>query len=815
MNPLETEHEPDGTRLQNARQDDAENKQPGQRVARGFRRTYKACNPCRRKKTRCVVEIRDSPSCLRCDREGRECVFPPDRAASSQKNAAADALAQGRGGPASEGTSLAGQPGTPQPRSRDGYQHRRPQGSQRHALPRNPSPTVPPPFEQWDPMATENDNSFNTRCFGQAGGVSPGLEPVDLTNSMIRTIVSNGNDALKLLFRAAAEQEAPGSGAAAPRVPSHASTSTLPSEPGNPASAPPAMSVLQLWNAFRFVKMGWFTAEEGVRFVDLFFRNLAPLSLIARGMDATHQGHFRLTAKEPLLCCVILLISTRYHHLPQPGGVARGVLVHNRLWEHCQHLIMRIITGQEKGSTARTRTRGSVEALLLLVEWHPRAVYFPPVPDGWDSSLLHSAFELGRTDDYGTREHISDESSGPAWQRDVVTPARTSDRMAWMLLGNAQTLALELGIYDTASRADAGVAHARQPGLHARSARVREVLYILMEQHSFRLGCPSMVPDTLTRSVTGYPSANDGGGGGGGDDDEDSRVARAWIGLTMLVRSIHDMLFPTAGAVRHLLRTGRYASITRHFQQQLVEWRRKHLDSTAISPNAIEELHIEYHHAQAFLNSLGVQAIVERVMGSASASPTIRATLNSTVQGVEYDFIKKVVDGSVQVLRATQRLFVAGLLRYCPVRIYLRVIAASIFLLKALSLGTHAADLRSSLGCLHECIACLKASSLDDGDLAARYAALLEVFLAKFEQGMVPTSAPRISSMLLGQGELSVDDSGEGLGGADEGWDDVPEDWLALPLSHSLAPFQLWGEAPETMEPEVSFWDAMWNLPQV
>ncbi|KAH6672671.1 hypothetical protein F5X68DRAFT_174890 [Plectosphaerella plurivora] len=658
-----------------------------------------------------------------------------------------------------------------------------------------------------------------------------GLPVADLTASMIRTVVSNGNDALRLLFQAAAEQDPSVSGRTPGSVPastSYTQGNTHPSAQGtSPAQPLPASpSVLHLWSNFRFVKMGWLTPHECVMYMDLFFRDLAPLSLISRGMDASHDGHFRIVAKEPLLCCVILLISSRYHSLSPAVGAARGVLVHQRLWEHCQHLIMRIISGQEKGSTARTRTRGSVEALILMVEWHPRAIYFPPPSDGWDSGLLHSAFGIGG-DEYGTREDISDESDSPVWQTDVVKPARTSDRMAWMLLGCAQTLALELGIYDGPAPVDISIATARQPGLHARSGRVREVLLVLMEQHSFRLGCPSMVPESLARITTGPGQQAEGTTAG----DPEALVAVAWLDLTRLLRSMHDVLFPSAAGVKALLRSGRYASITRHFQHQLIAWRKSHLDPGHLPSPAVEELCIEYHHSRAFMNSLGAQAIVDRILGgnvTGSTDPAIHASLNSMVQDADYDFIREVVDGSVQVLESTKRLFATGSLRFCPVRIFLRVIASSVLLLKALSLGTSTAHLRTSLACLQECIACLKASSIDEGDLVSRYSSLLRVFLAKFEQGMVPASAPHALPTLLGQRHLpSLDDNQSymddtqqsvdgGLGWPGGATDTAADDWLALPVSHSLAPFQFWdGCAVPEMETEGSFWDNMWNLPIV
>jgi hypothetical protein len=49
----------------------------GRRV-RDFRRGYQACELCRKKKIRCVVD-KPGVSCLRCQRELKECVFSDER----------------------------------------------------------------------------------------------------------------------------------------------------------------------------------------------------------------------------------------------------------------------------------------------------------------------------------------------------------------------------------------------------------------------------------------------------------------------------------------------------------------------------------------------------------------------------------------------------------------------------------------------------------------------------------------------------------------------------------------------------------------
>lgn len=100
----------------------------------------------------------------------------------------------------------------------------------------------------------------------------------------MRTVVSSGNDALNILFEAATAQEdgeggtSPGSATGAPL------TKPSPNQtPGGHDAAfesftriihPVKLSnasqeTLNIWEACRFVKMGWFTAIEAVTFVDL------------------------------------------------------------------------------------------------------------------------------------------------------------------------------------------------------------------------------------------------------------------------------------------------------------------------------------------------------------------------------------------------------------------------------------------------------------------------------------------------------------------------------------------------------------------
>jgi hypothetical protein len=102
---------------------------------------------------------------------------------------------------------------------------------------------------------------------------------------MIRTIVSSGNDALNLLFEAAAHTQDDGvqSKRKAPAYgTSHKHYQTMPEAVAigtSPAAALPVKisdsvtDLLSVWESCRFVKMGWFSAREAITLVDRYVHN--------------------------------------------------------------------------------------------------------------------------------------------------------------------------------------------------------------------------------------------------------------------------------------------------------------------------------------------------------------------------------------------------------------------------------------------------------------------------------------------------------------------------------------------------------------
>lgn len=187
--------------------------------SRKRRRTYKACFACRSRKGKCELNASGVPPCLRCRRELRECVFPEHRAAAPRM--------------ASSGNAP----------------HRDSEGAGAD-VPRREQSMVAPYGDTPAPVpASDHDQA--------------------LLQSVVRTVVSSGNDALNVLFQAALEQrdrnQASTGKASRTQAPN---TSPHDRQPALPATTSVPQYKLNVWRRSRLVRAGWLTAEEAVMYVD-------------------------------------------------------------------------------------------------------------------------------------------------------------------------------------------------------------------------------------------------------------------------------------------------------------------------------------------------------------------------------------------------------------------------------------------------------------------------------------------------------------------------------------------------------------------
>lgn len=456
---------------------------------------------------------------------------------------------------------------------------------------------------------------------------------------------------------------------------------------------------------------------------------------------------------------------------------------------------------------------------MLMSEWHPRSLHFPPESDGWDFDLTSVPPEP---------QELEDSSSTNRWLEDMIEPARRSDQMSWMLLGSALSLAHELGIFELDEK-KLGYASGYEgfisgEQIKLRRQRVQRLLYVYINQLAWRIGCVSLMPQSLNHAILGRRATKELNQTG----DEWLIFMDSWMDLTKLAKSVTDMFFPTVSFARQQLHSGRYIELLDHFRPILDKWKEEHLQVRSFKKQYFDILFIEYHFVRVYTHSVGMQAVVERVL--ADSDPRAEEVRALNIDPIDYEYIQEVIDGCCQILQKVIQLAENGVLRFCPVRIFLRITSSSIFLMKALSLGTRQSTLRESLDVLERSIQALRSNALDDIHLSTRYAALLDMHVARLRRNLLASSKTVKSNQGTASrpsmGVSSSTDHGNNTpmmdismsqNISDMGYipslnDIAADDWLSLPFDPSMAPFGISsaGQFPAYEGGALNF---IWNLP--
>lgn len=300
---------------------------------------------------------------------------------------------------------------------------------------------------------------------------------------------------------------------------------------------------------------------------------MSHLSPVLTDFFASHKNQFYLVTQEPMLCCTILMISSRHHILPGVGGRSRAFFIHQRMWQHCQHLLTRLTLGQEKISKAKMRNIGSIEALLLMTEWFPRHLQFPPETDGWDSDFI-----MTNLDARDPPLPIEEVPVSDTWKQDVVEPTKRFEHMSWMVLSLALALAHELGAFDPNARmvkpgdlvgldAEMYLKH-----LELRRQRLPSLLFVYINALSFRLGCTSPMPSDAGL-MTPDPALLRLDKRG----NEWLSFMKSWRELSKLTSSIMQTLFPLMSTSLATGSAEAFFSILEQKQSLLTNWRQRNL----------------------------------------------------------------------------------------------------------------------------------------------------------------------------------------------------------------------------------------------
>ncbi|RAL14573.1 Zn(II)2Cys6 transcription factor domain-containing protein [Aspergillus homomorphus CBS 101889] len=529
------------------------------------------------------------------------------------------------------------------------------------------------------------------------------------------------------------------------------------------APDPGFADAVKAWSRLRFVRAGWLTVEEAMAYVAYYYEHLASLSPIVIPNFSHPATHRSLLTDEPVLAVAILTTASRHMKPKGDGAYTRAFYIHDRLWSYLRGMIERLFWGQEKfdnngmgisrprsfdlaptsakvNHKGNLRSLGTIEALLILTDWHPRNLHFPPGDD--ENALLdldahtQSRYERELETDAENPANRAPNNAAEgrlAFQK-WLEPAWRSDRMAWMLLSTAQALAFELGVFDPKNDAKAAVEPLSE---QTRKRRLRRLILVYITQSSGRLGIPSMLPlPQWTSDIQPTPVT-----GAKGSDTIVDRMHDCWIGISKIMYQSNQLLFASNEQTSELIRSGRYRDQIDRFQPFLREWRHN-IDTIDLAPPMRNILMIEYEYTRLYVNSLALQAVVDRwttMSNEAAQSQMSRPNAGPSASGVGFHvlmelyrvnepYIQEVVDASRKILQTVLEVLVPGdHLKHAPVRTCFRILSGMIFILKTFTLGAKEDDVRVSLDLQDRTVEALRTCVVDDVHLNHAIARLLEL----------------------------------------------------------------------------------------
>lgn len=508
-----------------------------------------------------------------------------------------------------------------------------------------------------------------------------------------------------------------------------------------------------------------------------------------------------LLTEEPILAVTLLTIASRYRKLPGTGGTCRAHAIHEQLWTYLRGMIERVVWGQEAfgggfcGSGAADeaqssttapwrglrrgslRTFGTIESLMILTEWHPRALHFPP-NEAIDELLLPSYDQSPIDDEAQLRQ-----STGVGGGRRIdswLEPAWRSDRMCWMLLSTAMGLAYELGVFDDIDSLLATGAITRpeyeEESYRLRAYRIKRLLLIYLSQLAGRLGWTNMVPQHLRdsdpvvrkrpHSVEGAtpgtnPSSLSNGFNYIPDLELDDQIIHCWAGISNAMHMGNERLFQNRKHTTDIIQSGKYITMLKEFQPMLKNWW-KEFERFPMPPFIKHILTIEYEYVRIYVNSLSLQAVVERCTNNAGGGGSVAGgsvsghsapQLSPQTQhyygklplgqlggfGAEdQEYVREVVNGSRNLLRTVvEGLLPGDYLKHVPVRTYFRIISGAMFLLKTFALGAPKSDVELSIGLMDRTVDALRNCVVDDVHLGIRFADMLETLTSRLRNRFI------------------------------------------------------------------------------
>ncbi|KIW33165.1 uncharacterized protein PV07_00036 [Cladophialophora immunda] len=747
------------------------------REGKPHRRGYQACQRCRERKVKCDLGSVDAPTdppCKRCLRERLQCEFAPTRKKQKRSDGTAREVSEtydnGEAPTINDGLSSYGLPpgsrqSAPAAPTTNGFGRHSwsPQMSQNVGASVTSQPRNDPRRSQIPsmyPASAGNKPASDVQLHSQVAAATLGA-PVSSTQDSIMLLVDAAN-----VFEdvAPGDKDSPVSDRVRKKTISSLGHGGPEEPPGvglSPTEQAEQEAGLKTWSQMRFVRNGWFTAWEAMQYVEYFYDKLAPMTPVVFPDFRSPIKHHVLLADEPILALAILAIASRHMRLSGHAAMSRSYQIHDKLWTHLRRQVERLLWGQEQfgggfcggGNNAKIhesntgqitwqgslRTLGTIEALLLLTDWQPRALHFPP-GDEENGLLDHSLIVTSEVNTQAAaqndeRRDTRDYDNLPyaSW----LEPAWRSDRMSWMLLGLAQSLAFELGVFDT-NHFYCRHQHGPESDC-ARKRRIRRLVLVYVAQTSGRMGVQSSlsVDEWETDVIWDKISPK--------QDHPIDIMQGCWVHVAKIMNQANRQIFSSHQYTRELTTTGKYKEAIANIAPLLQHWKTEFEKvNSHIHPVMQCILLMEYEYARLYINSLGLQKVVESwVEGGA----TMRKATLLRISEENKPYIDEVTEAALNILSLViDGIAAKGFLRNAPVRTYLRSLSGMMFTLKRFSLGTHEGLVRKCLQQLDQITELLSKEVVDDVHLASSTSRLVQNIVRNVKQTMIRVQHPGTGS---------------------------------------------------------------------
>ncbi|KXX75983.1 Transcriptional activator ARO80 [Madurella mycetomatis] len=796
--------------------------------ARNIRR-HAACIPCRRRKVRCdlgSVDDPHDPPCVRCRRESKECYFSATRRKRKVDDGSLDGDADHDDYILRNGRKQMRGTDTPSASTLDRRLY--------SDVPLTPGGSQGRP----QPLRRPGDGPRSARS-NSAGEFGIGEPNTPLENfearAVMRREVYGPQDALDLLYKAATEDtsshkqdENPAPAKSSSQRSSHHTRQDT--EPHRPSTA---------ITPGRYHGRHTSRQKEGPNMeqaIDPELTKRDPSAEPGYNDALKAWGRFRFLLQIPIPpyphSSPPTIPKPTTSHLDADAVEQRNTILTVtlltdlalQLWTYLRGMIERVVWGQEAfgggfcgsgadeidSSTApwrglrrgSLRTLGTIESLMILTEWHPRALHFPP--NEVTDELMLPSYESQADDTEGNQKR----SVGFGGRRieSWLEPAWRSDRMCWMLLSTGMGLAYELGVFDDIDELLATGAITRpeyeEESYRLRASRIKRLLLIYLSQLAGRLGWTNMVPEKLRKSdpaiskrrrhsVEGTtpgtnPSSLSNAFNYIPDLELDDQIIHCWAGISNAMQVGNDRLFRSRKHTTEIIQSGKYIELLKDFQPMLKEWWNQ-FERFRMPPYIRHVLTIEYEYVRIYINSLSLQAVVERCTSNAgggsgtggSVSGHSGPQLSPQTQNYygmlplgrlggfgaeDQEYVREVVNGSRSLLRTVvEGLLPGDYLKHAPVRTYFRIISGAMFLLKTFALGAPKSDVEMSIGLMDRTVDALRNCVVDDVHLGIRFADMLETLTSRLRNRFIHAPPPPVST---GDGRSPGATHGDGANGS-------------------------------------------------